>query len=393
MAKRLSGLRLVLVGVILAVALSACSFSTDTVATVGGERITRGELHAAIATAQAAGQGASLPVDPAAILNDLISDRLLVLAGRDQRVQVTPGEINAKIAEDVTAINAGSAQNRDQQIGNLVVGASRELRPIVNNYGGNAIPEADLQAVIAQEIAGLRNLLVARGTVMRQGSAPLPDQTIEDQAITFRNGLAGKGVAVPPETLEPLVTVLAQRLVSDGYLATPVDDFQAVLAQAPLTNKAYQQNVHQRLLLEKLRPVWYKPEVRAVVLQGLLTDSPAKAQEAIQKARAGTPFAEVVKAYHLATSPSQTPDNTLGSFPVELLPQQLRSVLKLEEGAVSEPIVSVDGRQFTIYRIAKIEQRAPTTQEESRLAQVWLDGLRAKYPVTILDPALSTPVR
>ena len=60
---------------------------------------------------------------------------------------------------------------------------------------------------------------------------------------------------------------------------------------------------------------------------------------------------------------------------------------------MSEPIVSVDGKQFTIYRIAKIEKRPPTTTEENRLAQVWVDGLRAKYPVTIIDPALSTPVR
>ena len=147
MGKRLFGLRLALVGVILAVALSACSFSTDTVATVGGERITRGELNAAVAVATAAAQRTGLPVDPATILDDLISSRLLELAARDQRVQLSQSEINAKIASDVVAINAGVAQSRDQQLGDLVTSASNELRPIINSYGGNRQPEGGAPGV------------------------------------------------------------------------------------------------------------------------------------------------------------------------------------------------------------------------------------------------------
>lgn len=388
MAKRSIGLRLAPLIMVLAVALSACGFSTDTVATVGGARITRGELNAAIAGARARAAITGEPTGAATVLDSLIDDRMLELAARDQGIQVSRGEIAALIASQVRAVAAGLDEERTAQLDSLAVSAAREIRPVVNANGGNALPEATLQAVVRREIDTLRALLASRGTTLTFGGDLLTDREIADQAIVLRNALAGQGVGVPPETLEPVIAILAQRLGSGTYLATPADDFQMTLNGAGYTNEYYQQRVRRAVLQEKLRQAWYKPSVQAITLQGLVADSQAKALEAVQKGRAGTPFADLVKAYHLPAIRSQLPDNTIGQYVVDLLPRDFVQRLKIEEGAYSEPVASADGRQFTVYRIAKVEQRAPTQNEENGLAQAWLEGQRSRYNVTIADPAL-----
>ncbi len=401
MGKRLFGLRLVLVGVILAVALSACSFSTDTVATVGGERITRGELNAAVnennvALAQIAAMQGLPPqvIAPADMLQELINRHLFELAARDNKIQITPADLAAQSEIVAKTLVAGQQSARDQELASLTVSAAGELRPIVNNYGGGIIPEPELQSLMQQEIERLRNLLLVRGTVIAIGSATLPQQLVKEQAITFRNILAQHGVAVPPESLEQLTGALIQRLDNPAYIGSEADYFQQALLATGATKPIYQQYIRRQALQTKLQPLWMQTEVEAVFLQELRTDSRDKALAAIQQGRAGTSFAELLKTYQLTSVPISANDNQLPtSYVIALQPQLKASFRTVKEGELSEPFATSDNRQFTIYRIARIEKRAPTADEAEGLFTVWGESLSTKYPVTIVDPALSTPVR
>jgi hypothetical protein len=58
---------------------------------------------------------------------------------------------------------------------------------------------------------------------------------------------------------------------------------------------------------------------------------------------------------------------------------------------VSEPIPSVDGSQFGVYRIVRIERRAPTEEEKSQLLEVWFQDLPTKYKVVYVDKTLEPP--
>ena len=78
---------------LLAFLLSACGLSTDTVATVGGEKITRGEL---------AALGATTPASQAAALDNLIYGRLIEIEARAQKVTVTDEEIATQNRTDIT---------------------------------------------------------------------------------------------------------------------------------------------------------------------------------------------------------------------------------------------------------------------------------------------------
>lgn len=249
---------------ILAVTLSACSFSTDTVATVGGTKITRGELNAF---------GANTTASQASALQVLIYNSLLEEEARAQKIDVTSADLAAQAQKDITAL---------------------------------------------------------------QGT-------------------------------ESFTTTLLQNGITSG--------------------PAYLQRSRQQVLIEKLRPSWLKGNVNALMLQQIVTDSPQKAQEAVQKGRAGTPFAELVKTY--ATADMQDPQQYTipTSISVNSLPAQIKAQFsEVKQGAYSNPIPN-NGRYIVLY-ISKLESRAPTEQDTNELIVTWLDSLRAKYPVKILDPTL-----
>ena len=407
MRKRLSGPRLALVGLVLALALSACSFSTDTVATVGGERITRGELNAAVDETNAAyvriaalrNRGLSQPLPPRTItppemLQELVLRHQLEAAARDNKIRITPAEFTAQSEIVAKSLVADQQSSRDKGLVGLAAGAAAELRPIINNYGGSIIPEAELQAIAQQEVERLRSLLLARSTVMAVDSATLRERTIKDQAITFRNVLAQHGVAVAPESLEPLTADLIQTLDRGGYIGSDADYFQQALLASGVSNPIYKQYIRRLILQEKLRPLWLPTEIEAVFLQELRTDSRDKALAAIQQGRSGTSFADLLKTYQIASIPPRANDNLLPSSYVLALDPQFQAGFKVvKEGEFSEPFATSDNRQFTINRIAKIEKRAPTTNEANKLFAIWGNSLGTKYPVTILDTALNMPVR
>jgi hypothetical protein len=181
------GLRLGPLVVALALVLGACSFSTDTVATVRGERITRGELNAAVSdtnasNARLAAQQGSPPqvITPARMLQILIDQRLLEIAARDNKITITPADLAAEHERFTKALATNQQQQRDQQLAGLAVGVARQIRPTINKYGGAVIPDQELQVAVAEEVTRLRNLLVARGTTIAVNSSGISERTIAD---------------------------------------------------------------------------------------------------------------------------------------------------------------------------------------------------------------------
>jgi hypothetical protein len=259
---------LFVVPVLLAFFLSSCGLSTETVATVGGQSITRGELGATGAGSTTATQ--------AAALQNLIYGELIELEARAQKITVTDAEVNAQNKEDIASTQG---------------------------------PDAFVMALQQQ-----------------------------------------------------------------GYPSSA----------------SYFQTLRQQLLIQKMRPVWFTGNVDAVTLQLLTTDSEQKAKEVTQKGRAGASFDDLLKQY--APAAAQTPDvvNSPGSIAVSGLNARVRSAFpEIKEGVYSDPLPT-NGGQFAVLRITKVEKRAPTEQEGQSLLLSWLDGLKAKYPVTITDPALQT---
>lgn len=260
--------------VTLSLMLAACGFTTDAVATVGGEPITRGDLNATA--------GPSVQADRATALNQLIYGRLIELEARTQRVTLDAGEVNARNATDITA---------------------------------------------------------AQGTDGFQ-----------------------------------------QNLLSQGYPSAA----------------AYQQTTRQQLLIQKMRPFWNKAEVESVTVQRLFTESQAKALEASQKGRAGTPFDDLLRAYSPVAAQDPQIVNPQGSIALDALdainPTIRESFKGIMAGSYSDPIPTNDA-QYVVLRITKVERRASTDSDRNGLIVSWLNGLKTKYPVVINDPVLRATAR
>ena len=247
-------------------ALGACGLSTETVALVGGQKITRGEL---------AATGATTSASQAAALDNLVYGRLIDLEARAQKITVTDEEVAAQNTSDIAATQGGA-------------------------------------------------------------------------------------------------NAFVQALTQQGYPSAA----------------AYYQTLRQQLLIQKMRPIWAVGNVDAVTLQLLTTDSQARAQEVTQKGRAGASFDALLKEY--APAPAQAPDvvNSPGSIAVSSLNARVRgSFPEIKQGVYSEPLPT-NGGQFAVLYIAKVENRAANEQESQGLLLSWLEGLKAKYQVTIIDPAL-----
>lgn len=398
MAKRFVGLRLVPLALVLALALGACGASTETVATVGGTRITRGELNAAVADTNAAlariaAQQGQAPQVVAAqdILPELINSRLLELAARDNKIQVAPADLTATNEQTTKALIADIAQTRDQQQAQLAGQAAAQVRQLIGPYGGNAIPDAELQALVTQEVERMRHGLATRGAAVAIGSDPDTSRRVVDEAIAFRNAIAAHGVAVPPETLQPLVSTVLTSLDRVLFLGSNADLFQlGIDTRAGGSRTIFQQVVHDRAYQQKLRPLWYQPQLTEVILQELRTDSQAKALEAIGKGRAGTPFADLLQAYQLPSVAVRPNDNQVATPVVLAFQPRLLQAFKGggREGEYSEPLATADGSQFTVFRVVRATTRATTAQEEESLFQRWAAGLATTYPVTYNDPTL-----
>ncbi|HEU5328241.1 MAG TPA: hypothetical protein VFU78_09120 [Thermomicrobiales bacterium] len=348
--------------------LAGCGFSTDTAATVGGETITRGEFQQATA-------------DGSTTLTDLINDRILLLEARAQGVTISDAQVNAQIGDDLKQTEQAVQQQHSQALDALASSAAQQLRPIVNAHGGTALADADLVKVVRQQIDVIQQALDARPAGF---ASDVPDRLVNDQAIGLTNAFSAQGFFVPPQELAPTVGQIAQQLNSPQNNVTTADTFQQNLAQLQFTSASYMQNTRRQLLSEALRPSWYKPQVEALTLQLLVADNQAKAQEAVQKGRAGMNFDDLVKTYASANAQSPQVVNSAGSIATEGLNPSIRSSFPaIKEGEYSEPFLAGSSGQYAVVRIAKVEQRAPTAREEQALLYNWLHSLYSKYHVTI----------
>lgn len=383
--------------ILLMLALSACTYTTDTAATVASQRITVGEFNAQVANLReqvgtqrwdGATEEARREVKTQ-LLNQMIDDRLVQIEARSRGISVSDAEIRAKMDADRADFAQGFAQQRQQGFEQLAAGAAQQLRPLVNVRGGAGLPDDDLRALLRAEIERLQAALDGRGQVVDRA---VPESIITDRAAALAAALSGKGVTIAATELEPLLQTIAGQLADANFGLD--DNFERNLRDEGIASGgAYRDRVRDRLVVEKLRPLYAKDQVTAVTLQQLIADRPEQAEEALKQARGGAQFNELVQRYAVETFKSEQVVNA-GSGITESFSPELRNLFpSVQEGAYSDVQAVQDGRGQTYYRffrVAKVEQRPPGADDLNGLRQQWVQSLRDKYPVTI-NPALNLP--
>lgn len=400
---------------LLALVLGGCGFSTGTAATVGGERITVGEFNGAVARlrdrviansteanwAGVEGQARRL------VLDQLIDKRLLQLEARQRGITISDADVRARMEAEMASFAQRADQQRRQELDGLATNGARQLRPLVNARGGGGLPDSELLAIARAEFARVQDAL-ARRERDQVIAHEIPERVIAEGAIALANALRGRGVAVTPDEVRPTVEAVAYQLTPPEPAAG--GEFAQSLAGRGLPNGgAYRASLRDELLDERLRPLYIRP-VNAITLQQLVTDSQEKAQEALARARAGTPFAEVVQQYAAEQAKSEQFVNSIGSIVPEFNPAGITALFPayregdaagIKAGDCSE-IQTLRGQRgqqssYGFVCVSQTERRDPrrnpadpNQDEEEQLRQLWVNSLRAKYPVTI-DPNLGLP--
>ena len=378
-----------------ALLLNACTFSTDTAATVGTEESPVGEFNAAVARVRALlGEARWQGNEDLArrfVMDQLVDTRLVKLEAAQNHVAVSDAELDAKLQDNFQQFAQQVQQQGQQQRDALASGGAQQLRPVVNAYGGANLADKDLTAVVGAEVDQMQAALNARGQTFPDA---LPDNFVADHAAALAGALAAKGVHAPAAALEPTVSLLADQLaLPQPTVADQVE--QQMTSSGYASSDTFNQAFREQLLEQKLQPL-YVHKVDAVTLQQLITDSPDKAQQALDKARAGTPFADLVKQYAIQAAQSDQVVNGIGSTVPAFFKPEVRALFpSLQEGAYSNvltvPSQTPGGNPtYAIFRITKAEQRDPTADEIQQLRDSWLEGLRARYVVTE-NPALNLP--
>lgn len=378
-----------------ALTLGACSFTTDTAATVGSERITIGEFNAALAQVRgavtAANWQANEPAIRRGVMDQLVATRLVRLEARRNKIVISDAELRDAERRQLFSLGQSLEERRQQMLQSLAGSAAQYLRPLINDAGGASIPDADLIALMRGQIDQLQSALDARGPAF---TGDLPSSIVRDRASGIANELAAKGVTAPAEQLAPVVELIARQLMtSRGDLGQTFQ--QDLFAKQYFTTGAYRHGLRQELLEQKLRPLYIR-QVDAITLQQLITDNQDKAREALAKGRAGTPFAELVKQYAVEGARSDQVVNNIGSVVPAFFTADVQKIFpSYNEGAYSEvtPVRGPSGGVFyRFFHVTKSERRDPTPDEAGGLREVWLDTLRVQYPV-MENPALKLPPR
>jgi hypothetical protein len=387
---------LALLAVLLAaLLLNACTFSTDTAATVGTEEITVGEFNAAVARVRALlGEARWQGNEDLArrfVMDQLVDTRLVQLEAARNHVAVSDAELDAKLQDNFQQFAQQTQQQGQQQRDALASGGAQQLRPVVNAYGGAQLADKDLTAIVGAEVDRMQAALDARGQTF---PGALPDNFVADHAAALAGALAAKGVHAPAAALAPTVGLLADQLaLPQPSVADQVQ--QQMSSSGYASGDAFNEAFREQLLEQKLQPL-YVHKVDAVTLQQLITDSPDKAQQALDKARAGTPFTDLDKQYAIQAAQSDQVVNGIGSTVPAFFKPEIRALFpSLQEGTYSNVLTvpsQAPGGQptYAIFHITKVEQRDPTADEIQQLRDSWLEGLRARYAVTE-NPALNLP--
>ena len=374
---------------VLALLLTSCAFTTDAAATVGSERITVGEYNAAVAQLRAQ-EGERDGVERDA-MDQLIESRLLRLEARRHNIAVTDAEVDAALRASLDRVASAPGQQREGQLDSLAAGLAQQLRPELNQYGGAALPDTDLVQLVRAELERIQGTLDAR-------SQAFPGTLVEDlarsSAGSLAGALAGKGVNVPASRLEPYLEGAARQL--EASRAAAVDQSQQALAQSGITSGSdFRRELHRQLLDQKLQRLYVRP-LEAVTVQQLIAPDQQKAQEALDRARAGANFGELVQQYARDDAKSDQVVNNIGSVVPEFFTEEARQLFpSLAAGSYSNvvPIRAPDGTiAYRFFRINSVERRDPTLTEANELRRLWLNSLRERYTVWE-NPALRIPER
>lgn len=199
----------------------------------------------------------------------------------------------------------------------------------------------------------------------------------------LRKMAADQGIVISPEEVQAKID--AERAeIEAGEM---YDSWQAYLEANGFTDRSFEQVVHDTLMLAALVNVQeVDPLAEQLHVAHIVVGDVAKAQEVVDKLRAGEDFAELAARY---SQDEQTKDSggDLGWFSPELmLPELTAAAMSLEPGAFSDPIQTRYG--FTIITVL---ERAMRDAEPSVLAQrkqaamlAILAGEREKADIEIL---------
>lgn len=387
----------VLLGVLLlSLTLGACATSVDTAATVGGDRITVGELNAATQQLRARlGEDRWRGNEEIArryVLDQLVENRLQRLEAARNGTTISDADIATKREADITALAKRLRERDAQSRDTLAAGAVRQLRAAINARGGAALTDAELQPLVRAEVDRLAGTLATP----TQTFPDAPSATaIEERSASLAGALAAKGAPVPAAEIVPTMTVVASQLAAGT--PTLADSYQSQIMSSGFTSASdYRQGLQQQLLERRLEPLYTHP-VNAISLQQLVTDSKAKAAEALVKARAGADFAALIQEYAIEAARNDQVVNGIGSVVPDSFPPEIRNLFpSLNTGDYSEvwtaPSQTGGQPNYRIFKIVKSETRAPTADELKDLRQQWLESLRKRYPVWE-NPALNLPPR
>jgi hypothetical protein len=382
---------------VLALLLTSCAFTTEAAATVGSQRITVGEYNAGVAQLRAQVGEQDWPTYEAAAqreaIDRLIESHLVRLEARRHNIAVTDAEVDAALRTGLDQAQAANApgQQREGQLDSLAAGTAQQLRPEINQYGGAALPDTDLVQLVRAELERMQGTLDARSQAF---PGTLSGELARSGAGSLAGALAGKGVNVPASRLEPYLDSAARQLVAARADAT--NQFQQGLAQSGVTSgSGYRRDTQRQLLDQKLQQLYVRP-VEAVTVQQLIAPDQQKAQEALDKARAGADFNGLVQQYARDDTKGDLVVNNIGSVVPEFFTEETRQIFpSLAAGSYSNvvPVRAPDGTTaYRFFRINTVERRDPTVTEANELRRLWLNSLRERYTVWE-NPALHIPER
>jgi len=197
--------------------------------------------------------------------------------------------------------------------------------------------------------------------------------TVLEQAISrvlMRQMAAKQGVSVPEAELEAAVEEEKTLLLSSGKYA----DWDAFLKDYWLTDQAFRQTISDKLLMDKLLSMQtVETQAQQVHIRHILLTDKARAQEVVDKLKAGGDFAELAAQY---SEDTQTKDDggDLGWFVDGSMISEIWDVVQtLQDGQFSD-VIEVRGSYFVI----QVVERAMRDVEPVVLRQRQQEALQAQ---------------
>jgi foldase protein PrsA len=218
-------------------------------------------------------------------------------------------------------------------------------------------------------------------------------ETVLEQAISrvlMRQMAAKQGVQVPEADLEAAVEKEKSLLLSSGQYA----DWDAFLKDYWLTDRTFRQTISDKLLMDRLLSLQtVETQVPQVHIRHILLSDNAKAQEAVDKLKAGGDYVQLAGEY---SEDTQTKDNggDLGWFTDGgMIPEIWDAVVNLQDGQFSD-VVEARGYYFVIQvveRGMRDVEPAVLRQRQQEAMQTQLAAERAASQIEYLVDFASTP--